>query len=169
MKPYILFVFIALTLNACMMMPFVPLMMIFHPPKNMTHQSAKNHQNKWFSPPVAYANQRSERWNDSEAIHRGEKIYVNHCQQCHGVDGKGKGQMAANLPYPATNLTIHFHRDQGEGDAYLFWRVSEGGTVPPFQAMSSTMPAYKTILSEDERWDVLAYVHTAFHIMENKK
>jgi Cu(I)/Ag(I) efflux system protein CusF len=25
------------------------------------------------------------------------------------------------------------------------------------------MPAYKTILSEDQRWDVLAYVHAEFH------
>ena len=25
------------------------------------------------------------------------------------------------------------------------------------------MPAYKDILSEDQRWDVLAYVHTEFH------
>ena len=26
------------------------------------------------------------------------------------------------------------------------------------------MPAFKTILSEDERWDVLAYVHVYFHL-----
>ena len=25
------------------------------------------------------------------------------------------------------------------------------------------MPAYKTVLSEDQRWDVLAYVHAKFH------
>jgi Cu/Ag efflux protein CusF len=25
------------------------------------------------------------------------------------------------------------------------------------------MPAFKTILSEEERWDVLAYVHAQFH------
>jgi mono/diheme cytochrome c family protein len=29
--------------------------------------------------------------------------------------------------------------------------------------MKSTMPAFKTVLSEDQRWDVLAYVHTQFH------
>jgi Cu/Ag efflux protein CusF len=29
--------------------------------------------------------------------------------------------------------------------------------------MQSTMPAFKTVLSEDERWDVLAYVHAKFH------
>ena len=25
------------------------------------------------------------------------------------------------------------------------------------------MPAYKTVISEDRRWDVLAYMHTEFH------
>ncbi len=25
------------------------------------------------------------------------------------------------------------------------------------------MPAFKSVLSEEERWDVLAYVHTFFH------
>ena len=25
------------------------------------------------------------------------------------------------------------------------------------------MPAFKTVLSEDQRWDVLAYVHAQFH------
>jgi Cu/Ag efflux protein CusF len=30
--------------------------------------------------------------------------------------------------------------------------------------MQSAMPAFKTVLSEDQRWDVLAYVHTYFHL-----
>jgi Cu/Ag efflux protein CusF len=29
--------------------------------------------------------------------------------------------------------------------------------------MQSAMPPFKTILTEDQRWDVLAYVHTRFH------
>ena len=29
--------------------------------------------------------------------------------------------------------------------------------------MQSMMPAFKTVLSEDQRWDVLAYVHSEFH------
>ena len=29
--------------------------------------------------------------------------------------------------------------------------------------MQSAMPAFKTVLSEDQRWDVLAYVHAQFH------
>jgi Cu/Ag efflux protein CusF len=29
--------------------------------------------------------------------------------------------------------------------------------------MQSAMPAFKTVLSENQRWDVLAYVHATFH------
>jgi Cu/Ag efflux protein CusF len=67
------------------------------------------------------------------------------------------------LPHAPADLTHHFHREPGDGDAYLFWRVSEGGQVEPYKSMQSVMPAYKDFLSEDQRWDVLAYVHVKFH------
>jgi Cu/Ag efflux protein CusF len=70
---------------------------------------------------------------------------------------------AQGLSHPPADLTHHFHRAPGDGDAYLFWRVSEGGQVEPFKSGQSAMPAYKTVLSEDQRWDVLAYVHAEFH------
>ena len=82
---------------------------------------------------------------------------------CHGANGKGQGPAAKGLPHAPADLTHHFHRAPGDGDAYLFWRVSEGGQVEPFQSSQSAMPAYKSILSEDQRWDVLAYVHAQFH------
>ena len=36
--------------------------------------------------------------------------------------------------------------------------------MEPFKSMGSAMPAFKTVLSEDERWDVLTYVHAFFHL-----
>jgi Cu/Ag efflux protein CusF len=82
---------------------------------------------------------------------------------CHGTDGKGTGPAAKGLEHPPADLSNHFHRAPGDGDAYLFWRVSEGGQVEPFKSMKSAMPAFKTVLTEDQRWDVLAYVHAEFH------
>ncbi len=35
--------------------------------------------------------------------------------------------------------------------------------VEPFKSMKSAMPSFKTVLNEDQRWDVLAYVHDQFH------
>jgi mono/diheme cytochrome c family protein len=122
------------------------------------------HQHPWWeTPPADYANARSARWDDAAAIARGQQLYQTYCLMCHGADGKGTGPVAKGLPHPPADLTHHFHRAPGDGDAYLFWRVSEGGQVEPFKSSQSAMPAYKTVLSEDQRWDVLAYVHAEFH------
>jgi mono/diheme cytochrome c family protein len=122
------------------------------------------HQHPWWeTPPAEYTNARSTRWDDAVAVARGEALFRTYCLMCHGADGKGTGPVARGLPHPPADLTHHFHRASGDGDAYLFWRVSEGGQVEPFKSSQSAMPAFKTILSEDQRWDVLAYVHAEFH------
>ena len=122
------------------------------------------HQHPWWeTPPAEYANARSTRWDDAAAIARGQQLFQTYCLMCHGADGKGTGPVAKGLPHAPADLTHHFHRAPGDGDAYLFWRVSEGGQVEPFKSSQSAMPAYKTVLSEDQRWDVLAYVHAEFH------
>ena len=127
-----------------------------------THDPHHQHD-RWEPPPAAYANARSTRWNDTTASARGQQLYQTYCMVCHGTDGKGTGPAAKGLQHPPADLTHHFHRAPGDGDAYLFWRVSEGGQVEPFKSMQSAMPAFKTVLTEEQRWDVLAYVHTQFH------
>ena len=123
-----------------------------------------SHQHPWWeTPPAEYANARSTRWDDLAAIARGQQLFQTYCLLCHGADGKGTGPIAKGLPHPPADLTHHFHRAPGDGDAYLFWRVSEGGQVEPFKSSQSVMPAFKAVLSEDQRWDVLAYVHAEFH------
>jgi mono/diheme cytochrome c family protein len=119
--------------------------------------------NRWVTPPSEYADKRSTRWGDPAAIARGKQLFQTYCMVCHGADGKGTGPAAKGLEHPPADLTNHFHIRPGEGDAYLFWRVSEGGTVEPFKSMESAMPAFKNFLSEEQRWDVLAYVHALFH------
>jgi mono/diheme cytochrome c family protein len=134
------------------------------PVEGQGHPLDGPHQHPWWeTPPAEYANARSTRWGDAAAIARGQQLYQTYCLMCHGADGKGTGPVAKGLPHPPADLTHHFHRAPGDGDAYLFWRVSEGGQVEPFKSSQSAMPAYKTVLSEDQRWDVLAYVHAEFH------
>jgi mono/diheme cytochrome c family protein len=127
-------------------------------------EQGHHHQHDtWETPPPEYASARSSRWDDPAAVVRGEPLFQTYCMVCHGTDGKGTGPAAAGLPHAPADLTHHFHRAPGDGDAYLFWRVSEGGQVEPFHSMQSVMPAFKDFLSEDQRWDVLAYVHATFH------
>jgi mono/diheme cytochrome c family protein len=135
-----------------------------HASEDHGHTTDGTHQHPWWDPPPAeYANARSTRWDDATAIARGQQLYQTYCLMCHGADGKGTGPVAKALPHPPADLTHHFHWEPGDGDAYLFWRVSEGGQVEPFKSSQSSMPAFKAVLSEDQRWDVLAYVHAEFH------
>jgi hypothetical protein len=79
------------------------------------------HQHPWWeTPPADYANARSTRWGDMAAIARGEQLYQTYCLMCHGADGRGTGPVARGLPHPPSDLTHHFHRAPGDGDAYLF-------------------------------------------------
>jgi mono/diheme cytochrome c family protein len=87
---------------------------------------------------------------DEESLARGQKIYTEQCATCHGDYGNGDGPGGANLnPAPAPIA----HTGQMMGDAYLYWRITEGGI--PFE---SGMIPYRDILDEKARWDVINYV-----------
>lgn len=89
---------------------------------------------------------------DEESLARGAEIYVAHCAVCHGDGGMGDGVAAKGFdPAPAAIA----HTSQMLGDDYLFWRISDGGAAEPF---SSAMPAWKNVLEEEARWDVINYV-----------
>jgi len=77
----------------------------------------------------------------------GKGIYDKRCASCHGQKGDGLGFKSA-LP----NFS-----DAGEmakkTDQELFNKITNGGK-------GTGMPAWKKVLSDAERWDVLAYIRT---------
>ncbi len=91
--------------------------------------------------------------DDPKARVTGKEIYegkVNpevNCARCHGIDGKptklGKG--APDLSDPTASKK-HL-------DAQWFWGLSE-------KKPGSKMPGYKDKLSEEQRWQVIAYLRT---------
>jgi len=94
---------------------------------------------------------------DEASLARGAEIYATHCATCHGDGGMGDGPDAESLnPAPAAIA----HTSQMLGDDYQFWRVSEGGAMEPF---NSGMIAWKDILDEQSRWDVINYVQALSH------
>ena len=89
---------------------------------------------------------------DEASLERGAELFATYCATCHGDGGMGDGPASAALdPAPAPIA----HTSQMMGDDYLFWRVSEGGAMEPF---NSGMPAWENSLDEQARWDVLNYV-----------
>jgi mono/diheme cytochrome c family protein len=87
---------------------------------------------------------------------RGRELYAERCVLCHGADGSGWdwSQKVAKPPVPVPDLA------QAAGlrdDRYLFAVVRDGG-----EAVGQTrfMPAFGFQLSDDEVWDVVAYLRT---------
>ena len=79
----------------------------------------------------------------------GREIYANTCIRCHGIDGKG-AQGIKLVPPPAD---LGSSAVQNRLDGSLFKRIHEGKP-------NTAMGAWKHALSDDEIWDVLAYVRT---------
>ncbi len=93
---------------------------------------------------------------DVAAIEAGGAIYAANCATCHGPEGGGDGPSAAALDPKPSNLA-DANMMAGLSDGYLFWRISEGGMMAPF---NSTMPPWKGTLTEDEIWQVVTYVRS---------
>jgi mono/diheme cytochrome c family protein len=79
----------------------------------------------------------------------GRVIFSTVCARCHGIDGKGEGQM--KFTPPVADLTSA--AVQQKLDARLFKSVHDGRP-------DTAMGAWREALSDDEIWDALAYVRT---------
>lgn len=77
------------------------------------------------------------------------KLYIANCGPCHGDKGRGDGPAAPGLnPKPADHTSAAI---QKESDGAIFWKISTG---------RSPMPGYKTIFSEQQRWELVNYIRT---------
>ncbi len=102
--------------------------------------------------PEAYVSLSNPIAADAKSLERGAAIYGSSCSVCHGDGGMGDGPGAANLDPVVSPIA---HTSQMLSDAYLFWRISEGGQGDP---LNSAMPTWKETLDEQARWDVINYV-----------
>jgi len=110
------------------------------------------------TPPAEFASIKSPVKPTPDNIAKGKALFVANCAPCHGTGGAGDGPAAVALnPKPADFKTpIHTKLPDG----YWFWRLSKGGSVPPFNASGSAMPPWEGTLTPDQRWLVILYEHT---------
>jgi mono/diheme cytochrome c family protein len=77
----------------------------------------------------------------------GKVIYIKNCIACHGQKGDGLGSRSS-LPNFTDAKTMAAKTNQE-----LFNKISNGGK-------GTGMPAYNKVLTEQDRWYVLAYIRT---------
>jgi mono/diheme cytochrome c family protein len=89
---------------------------------------------------------------NSGSVAAGQAVFTTNCVPCHGVSGKGDGPIGLTLnPRPA-DLTIHAVPGV-HSDGQLFEWITNG--FP-----GSVMPAFRTTLSDDDRWNLVNYIRT---------
>lgn len=83
------------------------------------------------------------------SLARGKQLYDQQCASCHGVNGDGKGQQAADLNPPPINF--HDIKRQKERSIWgLYSAISQGVDGTAMQPFSK--------LSEEQRWALAFYV-----------
>ena len=83
---------------------------------------------------------------------RGAAVFSKYCALCHGAGGVGDGRAASLQKVPPANLTI-----STRGRSYKMQVVREGGAA---LGRSSSMPAWRDVLTDAEITDVVEYVQT---------
>lgn len=89
--------------------------------------------------------------NASASANAGRGIYTQNCASCHGLDGRGNGPNSLTLEKKPANFTRPFYKQYD--DSMWFYRTSEG-------VAGTRMPRWNQILTEEQRWYVVAYLKT---------
>ena len=86
---------------------------------------------------------------DSGSIARGRQLYETNCAPCHGPQGLGDGEAAANIYPPPANFASGHTASHPDGD--VFYWIKEG-------IADSAMPAFEDHLSEEDIWNLVNYI-----------
>ncbi len=105
-------------------------------------------QEKWTAPDDA-KKLKNPVAKSAKVLADAKKIFETNCVACHGPKGLGDGPAGASLPVRPANWTVP--AVQKETDGELFWKISNG---------RGPMPAWKGIISENDRWALVHFIRT---------
>ena len=105
----------------------------------------------WQLPPTA-ADEKNPITVTSATLTSGRRLYRDHCQRCHGPQGKGNGSDADPKYKDRMDLTSA-RRAERNPDGIVFHKIWSGREKPK-------MPAFKDKLTADQAWTLVAYVQS---------
>jgi mono/diheme cytochrome c family protein len=88
------------------------------------------------------------RFDDEEHVREGFRIFDEMCVECHGAPGKRRGEVGLGLRPQPPELSEVVRRWTA---AQLLWILQHG-------IIATGMPAFGTTHSENQLWDLVAFV-----------
>ncbi len=88
---------------------------------------------------------------DAISIANGATLFAANCVPCHGPQAKGNGVLAKTLPIPPVDLLTEPHTAKHTAGDFFHWLT--------YGIPGTGMPAWADKLSEEDRWDVLNFLH----------
>ena len=125
-------------------------------PKSMMVRLLRHTTYVQFGVAADYAGARSTITVDKSTIAAGRQLYTDNCSRCHGIDGTGGGDGGKALS-PSPALLAYMINRPVSVDEYLLWSISDGG-----QQFETEMPAFRSKLSRDEIWRIIAFMRAGF-------
>jgi mono/diheme cytochrome c family protein len=106
------------------------------------------HPGPWIVPAEAKLVQNPLKPSDVD-LSGARKLYLDKCAECHGDRGKGDGSQARMYDPSPSDFTDAAHMNNIT-DGELFYKISEG---------HRPMPAFKKRLTEEQRWQLVLFLH----------
>lgn len=118
-----------------------------HEGEHGREQGSNNHNAHWMSPEKELTRVNPIK-QDINSIVRGDTLYNKNCALCHGAEARGNGPEGKALdPKPSDLKQMSgTHPDGG-----FAWKIANG---------RGAMPAWKSILSENQIWDLVNYIQS---------
>lgn len=88
---------------------------------------------------------------DTISIANGTTLFAENCVACHGLQGKGNGVLAKTFAKPPVDMLTEPHTAKHTAGDFFHWLT--------FGIPDTGMPVFADKLSEEERWDVVNFLH----------
>ncbi|MFZ1802609.1 MAG: CopD family protein, partial [Nitrospira sp.] len=88
---------------------------------------------------------------DAISIANGVELFTGNCIPCHGPQAKGNGVLAKTLPKQPVDLLTEPHTAMHTAGDFFHWLT--------YGRFNGVMPAFGEKFSEEERWDLLNFLH----------